>query len=147
MNWICKSYKELSLDELYAILQLRSEVFVVEQHCYYQDADGKDQQSYHLQGIKDGKLIAYSRLLPPGISYKDPSIGRVVLQAAARGAGMGKELMQESIAHCYKLWGKQSVKIGAQYHLKAFYESLGFTQCSDIYDDAGIDHIEMVKGG
>lgn len=146
MNWVCKSFEELSLYELYAILQLRSEVFVVEQHCYYQDVDDKDQKSFHLIGLKDGLLVAYSRLLPPGISYNEPSIGRVVLRADARGTGIGKELMEESLNRCYELFGKQPVKIGAQYHLKAFYESLGFVQCSDIYDDAGIDHIGMVKG-
>jgi len=146
MNWICKSFGELSLDELYAILGLRSEVFVVEQHCFYQDVDGKDQQSHHLMGIKDGQLMAYSRLLPAGVSYNEPAIGRVVLCAAVRGSGQGKELMKESLDRCYELFGKQPVKIGAQYHLKTFYESLGFVQCSEIYDDAGIDHIEMVKG-
>ncbi|GAB3428196.1 GNAT family N-acetyltransferase [Niabella aquatica] len=145
MNWICKSFQELLTDELYAILQLRLEVFVVEQHCYYQDLDNKDQKSFHLMGLQDGLLVAYTRLLPPGVSYTAPSIGRVVLRAALRGSGLGKELMQESLARCYELFGSQPVMIGAQYHLKAFYESLGFAQCSDIYDDAGIDHIEMVK--
>ncbi|MFT4093517.1 MAG: GNAT family N-acetyltransferase [Niabella sp.] len=145
MYWICKPFDELLLGELYAVLQLRSEVFVVEQHCYYQDVDDKDQESYHLMGLKDDRLIAYSRLLPPGVSYEEPSIGRVVLRADARSTGIGKELMQESITRSRILFGKLPLKIGAQYHLKKFYESLGFRQCSDIYDDAGIEHIKMIQ--
>lgn len=145
INWICKSFNELTLEELYLILQLRSEVFVVEQHCYYQDVDGKDPKSYHLMGWKDGILLAYARLIPPGVSYAEQSIGRVVLKKEARKSGIGKLLMQESIARSYQVFGKAAIKIGAQYHLKKFYELLGFEQCSDIYDDAGIDHITMVK--
>lgn len=145
INWICKSFKELALEELYLILQLRSEVFVVEQHCYYQDVDGKDPKSYHLMGWKDGMLVAYARLIPPGVSYSEQSIGRVVLKKEARKSGTGKLLMQESIARSYQIFGKAAIKIGAQYHLKKFYELLGFEQCSDIYDDAGIDHIGMLK--
>lgn len=145
MDWHCKSFHELTLYELYAILQLRSEVFVVEQHCYYQDLDGKDEKSFHLMAWENDELVAYTRLLPPHISYEEPSIGRVVLRANIRGTGQGKVLMEESIRHCYTLFGKQPIKIGAQYHLKAFYETLGFLQCSNVYDDAGIDHIEMIK--
>lgn len=145
IHWVCKKFSELSLNELYAILQLRSEVFVVEQHCYYQDLDDKDMKAYHLLGWRSGNLEAYSRLLPPGLSYVEPSIGRVVLKNTMRGNGWGKTLMEQSIQLSYKLWGIQSIKIGAQYHLKRFYEQLGFVQCSDIYDDAGIDHIEMIK--
>lgn len=145
MNWILKKFSELSTSELYAILQLRSEVFVVEQHCYYQDVDGKDFKSYHLIGWQDDGLAAYARLLPPGVSYAEPSVGRVVLKETARGGGLGKALMQESIECCYQLFGRQPVKIGAQHHLERFYASLGFVQCSEVYDDAGIDHIEMIK--
>lgn len=144
MDWVCKTFDELGLHELYSLLQLRSEVFVVEQHCYYQDVDGKDVKSYHLMGWKDGVLLAYSRLLPPGVSYSEQSIGRVVLKKEARNSGAGKLLMEESIARSHRIFGEAPIKIGAQYHLRKFYERLGFEQCSDIYDDAGIDHIEMV---
>lgn len=145
INWICKSFKELTLEELYFVMQLRSEVFVVEQHCYYQDVDGKDIKSYHLMGWDAGVLLAYARLLPPGVSYAEQSIGRVVLKREARKSGMGRLLMNESISRSCQIFGKAPIKIGAQFHLKKFYELLGFEQSSDIYDDAGIDHIEMVR--
>src|SRR5690606_20899658 len=134
ISWICKSFNELTLEELYLVLQLRSEVFVVEQHCYYQDVDGKDIKSRHLMGWKDGILLAYARLLPPGMSYPEQSIGRVVLRKEARKSSMGKLLMEESIVRSYEVFGKAPIKIGAQYHLKKFYELLGFEPCSDIYD-------------
>ncbi len=139
-----KKFSDLNNNELYAVLQLRSAVFVVEQHCYYQDLDGKDQRSYHLMAWQNDELLAYARLLPPGLSYAEPSIGRVVLKKQARGRGLGARLMRESIEYCYQLFGRQPVRIGAQFHLKSFYESLGFIAQGDIYDDAGIDHIEMV---
>ncbi|GAB3012439.1 GNAT family N-acetyltransferase [Niabella terrae] len=145
MDWFCKKFEALSREELYAVLQLRSEVFVVEQHCYYQDLDDKDQQSHHLLGYENGALMAYSRLLPPGLSYEEPAIGRVVLRVQARGGGAGQSLMEHSIEQCYRLYGRQPIKLGAQYHLRRFYEKLGFIQAGDIYDDAGIDHIPMIK--
>jgi ElaA protein len=111
---------------LYEILQLRNEVFVVEQNCVFQDADDKDQNSYHLMGFSDSKLVAYTRLVPPGEIYEQPSIGRVVSSPSVRGSGVGRELMIESIAAVYKLFGIQPIKIGAQLYLKKFYESLGF---------------------
>lgn len=145
MNWVCKNFVALSLDEVYAILQLRSEVFVVEQHCYYQDLDGKDQTSFHLMCFENRRLIAYARLLPMGATYKHQSIGRVVVKRTERASGLGKMLMQQAIQKSYELFGCNPIMIGAQYHLKRFYQSFGFEQCSNIYDDAGIDHIEMLK--
>jgi ElaA protein len=97
LNWICKHFDELAVKELYAILQLRNEVFVVEQNCVYQDADGKDPDSLHLCGWDTGKLAAYTRIIPPGISYTDASIGRVVTSPAYRNTGLGRQLMKESI--------------------------------------------------
>lgn len=144
MDWKCKSFDQLCTDELYSLLQLRSEVFVVEQHCFYQDMDDKDKKAFHLLGWKDDVLIAYSRLLPPGISYKEPSIGRVVLKLNSRAQGLGKTLMLESIRKVHELFGPQPIKISAQYHLMQFYINLGFEPCSEVYDDAGIDHIEMI---
>jgi len=144
MNWIVKSFEELSTTELYAILKLRSEVFVVEQNCPYQDLDDKDLKSYHLLGWKNDLLAAYTRLLPADISYPGmPSIGRVVTSPATRGAGIGRELMNISIEKIYALFGEQNIKIGAQLYLKEFYTSLGFTQTSDEYLEDGIPHVEM----
>ena len=145
IQWLLKKFGELTPYQLYAILQLRNEVFVVEQNCVFQDADDKDQSSWHLMGIQDHKLVAYTRLVPPGISYEEPSIGRVVTSPMVRGTGIGKVLMQLSIDECYRLFGKQAIKIGAQYYLKQFYGSLGFKQVSEIYLEDGIEHIYMVK--
>lgn len=144
MNWVLKKFDELTPAELYAIIQLRNEVFVVEQHCVYQDADNKDPGAYHYMGWKKNKLVAYTRLLPPGLSYHEPSIGRVVTSPAARKSGLGRELMKNSINTIYSLFGRQPIKIGAQLYLKNFYASLGFQQTGDIYLEDGIEHIEMI---
>lgn len=144
IEWVFKKFEELSLEELYAILQLRNEVFVVEQHCVYQDADDKDQFSYHLMGWLEDKLVAYTRIFPPGISYKEPSIGRVVTSPAARGTGLGRALMQNSIDKCKHLFGNIFIRIGAQVYLKNFYSSLGFVPDGEIYLEDGIQHIEML---
>jgi ElaA protein len=144
LNWKCKTFEELNVHELYAILRLRSEVFVVEQNCVFLDMDDKDQQSYHVCGWSNSnELAAYTRLVPAGVSYEEASIGRVVTAPAARGAGVGRELMKHSIEQLYKLWGRQPIKLGAQLYLKKFYESFGFAQTSDIYIEDGIPHIEM----
>lgn len=145
IQWILKKFEELSPSQLYAILQLRNEVFVVEQSCVFQDADDKDQDSYHLMGFYNNKLVAYTRLLPKGLAYEQASIGRVVTSPAVRRGGAGKELMQKSIEAAYTLFGKQPLKIGAQLYLKKFYESFGFQQISDVYLEDGIEHIYMLK--
>jgi ElaA protein len=152
IEWKCKHFKDLSVYELYDILRLRNEVFVVEQNCVFQDADNKDQQSYHLCGwltpsnTRDERemLVAYVRLVPPGLSYKEPSIGRVVTSPAYRRNGTGRLLMQQAIKECLKLFGTQNIKIGAQLYLKGFYESLMFKQCSKMYLEDDIEHIEML---
>ena len=145
IQWICKHFNDLLLTELYAIIQLRNEVFVVEQNCVFQDADNKDQLCFHLMGFINNELVAYTRLLDKGIAYNYASIGRVVTNPNYRNTGAGKLLMQQSIEQCYTLFGKQPIKIGAQLYLKKFYESFGFEQSSDVYDEDGIDHIEMIK--
>lgn len=145
LTWICKHFETLTVQELYAILRLRNEIFVVEQNCVFQDADNIDQACYHLMGYQQNTLVAYTRLVPAGIAYKEMSIGRVVNSPACRGNGAGKALMQQSINYCYQLFGKQPIKIGAQLYLKKFYESFGFVQCSNVYDEDGIDHIKMMK--
>jgi ElaA protein len=147
LNWILKKFEALTPYELYNIMWLRNEVFVVEQNCVYQDADYKDQKGWHLMGVdEDNKLMAYVRLLPKGVSYeKEPSIGRVVTNPAARGTGVGRELMQIAIQQCHELFGKTDIKIGAQFYLFKFYSSLGFKQTSEIYLEDNIEHIEMIR--
>ena len=144
-EWILKKFDSLSPRELYSILQLRNEVFVVEQNCVFQDADNNDQQSFHLMCFQGEKLLAYTRLLPTNSMYELASIGRVVTSSSVRGSGMGRELMERSINAIYSLWGNQSIKIGAQLYLKKFYQSFGFEQVSDTYLEEGIEHIHMIK--
>ena len=145
IQWLLKKFEELTPYQLYAILQLRNEVFVVEQNCVFQDADDKDQNAYHLMGFENNKLVAYTRLVAPGEIYEQPSIGRVVTSPVVRRSGAGKELMKQSIDAVYNLFGIQPIKIGAQLYLKKFYESLGFEQISAVYLEDGIEHIYMIK--
>lgn len=145
MNWVLKTFEALTVDELYAILQLRTRVFIIEQQCFYEDADNKDQKSYHLMGWQGDLLAAYTRIIPAGISFELPSIGRVVTDPAARGKGSGRLLMQQSIQSLYHLFGRVSIQIGAQLYLQKFYESLGFNRVSEIYLEDGIEHVEMIK--
>jgi ElaA protein len=144
MHWICKKFDELEPRELYAMLRLRSEVFVVEQNCVFLDMDNKDQDSHHLLGWRGGKLLAYARIVPAGISYVESSIGRIVTSPEARGKGIGRDLLRQSIETLYTLHGKTVIRIGAQYYLKEFYESFGFRQAGAIYVEDGIEHIEML---
>lgn len=144
ITWRCKAFDDLAPAELYAILQLRNEVFVVEQNCVYQDCDGKDPASFHFMGWQLNKLVAYTRLLPAGVAYEQISIGRVVTSPSARGRQVGRELMVRSIEKLHELFGVSPVKIGAQYYLKTFYESLGFSQSGDRYLEDGIGHIPMI---
>lgn len=145
IQWLLKKFDDLKPQELYAILQLRMEVFVVEQNCVFQDADDKDQGSWHFMGWQDNRLVAYTRLVPPGHIYKEPSIGRVVTAPSVRKSGAGKELMRQSLIKMHELFGNLPVKIGAQLYLKRFYESFGFKQISDVYLEDGIEHIYMRK--
>jgi ElaA protein len=144
INWVIKPFAELTPDELYAMLRLRSEVFVVEQNCIFLDLDNKDQHCFHLMGWQGDQLAASTRLVPPGISYELPSIGRVVSSPLVRGTGIGRELMQKSIEEVKLRWGTYDIKIGAQLYLKQFYSSLGFEQTSAIYLEDNIEHIEMI---
>ncbi len=145
IQWTLKKFDDLSAIELYKIMQLRNEVFVVEQNCVYQDADNKDISSWQFMGWDNEKLVAFTRLLPPGLAYEQASIGRVVTSPSARGSGIGKELMQRSIKEIKDLFGEVPIKIGAQLYLQKFYTSLGFIQTSEIYLEDGIKHIEMVR--
>jgi ElaA protein len=143
ITWSCKRFSDLTNEELYIILQLRNAVFVVEQNCPYQDCDDKDQHCYHLMGWQQAILVAYCRLIPPGIAVKEASIGRVVTASIVRGKNIGKELMMHSIKYIYELFDEHSVTIGAQLYLKNFYESFGFIKTGDIYLEDGIEHIKM----
>jgi ElaA protein len=143
-NWTDKKFDDLTPHELYAILRLRSEVFVVEQNCVFLDMDGKDQVSHHLMAWQDDNLVAYARIVPPGISYREFSIGRIVSSPAVRKQGIGRVLVSKSIQLAYSLHGKGIMRIGAQYYLRGFYESFGFEKASDIYLEDGIEHIEML---
>jgi ElaA protein len=145
MNWILKKFDELNVHELYAILQLRNEVFIIEQNCIYPDLDNKDQEAWHFMGTDNNKLVAYTRILSPGVSYPEPAIGRVVTAPVVRRSGSGKELMLRSIDICENLFGKIAISLGAQVYLKKFYESLGFSITGDMYLEDGIEHIKMTR--
>lgn len=140
----CQSFHELSNDDLYDLLRLRSAVFVVEQDCVYLDTDGYDQSAMHLLLKSEGKLLAYARLLPAGTKYPtSPSIGRVLTDQSVRRDGFGKVLVSAAIAECRKLWPGQTIIISAQQYLENFYRSFGFNIESEPYLEDGIPHLEM----
>lgn len=143
MIWLNKTFDELTSDELYELLNLRSEVFVVEQDCIYNDMDGFDKDAIHVLGFDKTHLAAYARILPPGTRYKNISIGRVVVDPKSRGKSLGKQLMKQSIELVKTTWGKLPVNISAQLHLEKFYADLGFRTVSDVYLEDGIPHLKM----
>ncbi|UOQ52576.1 GNAT family N-acetyltransferase [Hymenobacter cellulosivorans] len=146
LTWTSKPFADLTLPELYAVLQLRTEVFIVEQNCPFQDIDGQDQVAYHLLGYTpEGQLAAYARLFDAGQCYAQVSIGRVVVAPAFRRYGLGQELMRQAIAHCAQLFGPQPIKIGAQQYLTKFYQGFGFEQRGEMYLEDGIPHIYMER--
>lgn len=145
IHWKIKPFEALSTNELYDILRLRSEIFVVEQNCAYLDLDGKDKLALHLFGEFEGKIVAYSRLFKHGISFDNASIGRVVVDANYRNKKWGHELMREAIAKIQLHFGESKITIGAQLYLKKFYESHGFVQTSEMYLEDDIPHIEMKR--
>jgi ElaA protein len=142
---VCKPFAQLTPAELYDLLRLRSEVFVVEQQCVFLDMDNKDQQCHHLLLYQEGCLAAAARLLPAGLYYTEMSIGRIVTSPAVRGTGLGKELVSAAMAACYELFGAGPIKIGAQRYARGFYETFGFVAAGEVYDEDGIDHIHMLK--
>lgn len=145
LSYTIKSFDELTNIELYAMLRLRSEIFVVEQNCPYLDLDNKDQKSFHLLYYVNNEFAGSTRLAPAGLSFKEISIGRVVISNSHRGLGLGKKLMEASIEGCYEKFGNGPIRIGAQYHLSRFYQSLGFVEKGEVYDEDGIPHIEMLR--
>jgi ElaA protein len=144
LHWKLSEWNRLDTTELYEILQLRNRVFVVEQNCVYNDTDGKDRLSHHLCGYTGKKLICYARLLPPGVSYTEPSIGRVVCDPEFRKKGIGTKLMLQAIHHTRQLWPQDHIKISAQSYLLSFYISLGFSVLGTEYLEDGIPHREMI---
>lgn len=145
-QWEWRTFEELNNQELYDILSLRQEVFVIEQHCFYSDLDYQDQQAMHLLGINEGKLTAYLRLLPAHTPYPDAvSFGRVLTAPFARGRGLGKDLITQVLLYLDKRQNTLPIMISAQLYLERFYQSFGFETISGPYDEAGIPHIKMKK--
>ena len=144
INWTYKHFSELNTAELYEILWLRSKVFVVEQNCVYLDNDFKDQESWHLCGWIENRLVAYVRILPPGLSYAEASIGRVLTHPDFRKQGFGIELMKVAINKTITQFNVNTIKISAQCYLLNFYNSLGFKTCSEEYLEDDIPHVEML---
>lgn len=153
IDWQWKRLADLTPVELYAALAARSEVFVVEQHCAFLDADGLDDMALHLLGWApaDGPakqaptLAAYLRLIEPGRKYEEPSIGRVLTRSAFRGVGLGRVLMREGLSHAAAIYPGRAIRIGAQRYLEHFYASVGFRPASEPYLEDGIEHIEMLR--
>jgi len=143
MNWEVTRFSHLTTHALYAVLRLRQEVFVLEQNCVYLDLDDLDQRSEHLLGWEEGELLAYLRCMPPGLSYPQSSIGRIVVSSAARGRDLGRELVKKGIAHNLKTWPNTDIRIGAQAYLETFYTQLGFVTDGESYIEDGIEHIHM----
>lgn len=144
MHWKIKNFNELSTEELYKILQLRSEVFVVEQECIYQDCDKKDIKATHLFCIENGEVIATLRILNKGVSYDEFSIGRVAVKKEYRRKQLGRKSMEMAINYIEETYGNNPIRISAQCYIKDFYKSLGFIEVSDIYLEDDIPHIEML---
>jgi ElaA protein len=158
LTWRFALFDKLTPREVHDLFQARVGVFVLEQKCAFQDVDGVDPQCWHLLGFpasrtespsavdrEGGPLLAYCRIVPPGIKYPEPSIGRVLTTAAGRKTGAGRELMREAVARTNALWPGQAIRIGAQRYLERFYGDFGFVKASEPYDEDGIVHIEMLR--
>ena len=145
MKIIFKTFSELTTKELYQILQLRSEVFVVEQNCIYQDIDGKDEKAIHIIGVVQNKIVAYTRCFKPGEYFKEASVGRVVVKKTERKLKRGNQIMIHSIKTIEKVFQTKTIIISAQSHLKFFYNNFGFYSVGNEYLEDGIPHIEMIK--
>ena len=144
MKWHLKEFEELNPDELYGILQLRSEVFVVEQDCVYQDLDNKDQMSRHLFLEDNNEIVGVSRIISEGVSYDEMSIGRVVVKQSHRGQGLSKKMMGKAIDFIIYDLNKSKIRLSGQAYLEKFYTDLGFVKVSDCYLEDGIDHFEFL---
>ncbi|MBC8023753.1 MAG: GNAT family N-acetyltransferase [Burkholderiales bacterium] len=147
IRWDFAHFDDLTPLQVHDLYRLRAEVFVVEQNCVFQDIDGVDPECRHLLGYSDRELLAYCRLLPAGVKFAEPSIGRVITAPSVRRTGMGRVLMAEAMKRARELWPGEPLRIGAQAHLERFYNEFGFTKSSEPYDEDGILHIEMAHKG
>lgn len=150
IQWQCKKFDELSKEELFQILKVRQDVFIVEQNCVYEDIDGLDEAAWHLFGFdldaqESQNISAYLRILDTGVKYEEVSLGRVLIDIQARGSGLGQELMTKAISIVEEEYPNKAIRISAQYHLLNFYAEFGFESVSGPYDEDGIPHIEMLK--
>lgn len=145
ITWTLLPFEQLSLQQLYALLRLRSEVFVMEQQCLYQDLDDRDQVAYHLLGTDQTGLQCYARLLPPGEKYTEAAIGRVLTRQSCRDSGLGRALLAQACEHCDEHWPQQGIRISAQQYLQSFYEGFGFKVVSQPYLEDAIPHLEMLR--
>jgi ElaA protein len=153
--WRFARFDDLSPREVHDLYRARAAVFVVEQACAFQDLDGADPESWHLlgygapsasgEGRAEGRLAAYARLVPPGVKYDEPSIGRIVTTQEVRRTGLGRALVREALARAERLWPGRAIRIGAQQRLERFYQEFGFVTASAPYDEDGIMHVEMVR--
>lgn len=142
MELVIKHFTELTLDELYDILQARTDIFVVEQKCPYRELDDKDKNAYHIFLHDESGVVAYLRTLDRGVAFEEVSIGRII--TVRRGQGFGAKIMREGIKFAVKQYNADKIKIMAQHYAKGFYEKFGFVQCSEPFDDDGIEHINMI---
>lgn len=147
IKWECKSFTELNTQQLFDLIKLRIDIFIVEQTCAYSELDEKDydKNTLHLMGFDEDKLICCARLLAPGISYPDTSIGRFAVAKSYRQQGIGSALMDQCLEQISNVWPEHNIRISAQQYLNSFYSSFGFNQTSDMYLEDGIPHIEMLK--
>ncbi|MEO8278093.1 MAG: GNAT family N-acetyltransferase [Ideonella sp.] len=143
--WQVRRLDELSPLELLRIMRARQQVFVVEQHCPYLDADSADEQAWHLAAWQGGLVCAYARVVDPGVNYQEASIGRVITDRSVRGRGLGRELIARAIRHASDVYPEAAIRISAQSHLQAFYAGFGFAAQGDIYLEDAIPHIEMLR--
>jgi len=143
--WRLLTFDDLRVAELYEVLRLRSEVFVVEQQCLFHDMDGSDQQAMHLLGVQHGELQAYARCFEAGVKFPEASFGRVLTRPSARGQGLGHVLVAQAISAINQVWGPQAIRIGAQMQLADFYAHHGFVDTGTHYVEDGIPHLEMLR--
>lgn len=143
LQYRLKSFSELSLKELYEILYLRQQVFVVEQTCPFEEIDHRDQYAHHLTGMYQNQLYSYARLVAPDKRFPGPSIGRIMTHPTIRNQGYGKELMQIALDHTKSLYPGKEIYLSAQQHLQAYYQKFAFQRCSQPYDEDGIMHVDM----
>jgi ElaA protein len=147
MVWRLLAFEDLRVFELYEVLRLRSEVFVVEQKCIFHDMDGSDALAMHLVGVQQGELRAYARCFGAGVKFSEASFGRVLTRQSVRGGGLGHQLIDQAITAISQLWGPQPIRIGAQMQLAGFYAQHGFEDAGKPYMEDGIEHLEMVRAG